>query len=134
MKFSSLLSITLQDKESGFILNSDFAIAIATIAFCVLVVALVLVLVKLSRFIDTTSATIRETGDALIPLITELTETTQQANKQLAKVDVITENVLETTTNLTSLISSFTTSIGGPLLRVGEIIRTVTGFIGTKKK
>lgn len=134
MKFSSLLSITLQDKESGFILNSDLAIAIATIAFCVLVVALVLVLVKLSRFIDTTSATIRETGDALIPLITELTETTQQANKQLAKVDVITENVLETTTNLTSLISSFTTSIGGPLLRVGEIIRTVTGFIGTKKK
>ena len=134
MKFSSLLSITLQDRESGFILNSDLAIAIATIAFCVLVVALVLVLVKLSRFIDTTSASIRETGDALIPLISELTETTQQANKQLAKVDVITENVLETTTNLTSLISSFTTSIGGPLLRVGEIIRTVTGFIGTKKK
>ena len=115
-------------------MNSDTAATIAAAAFCVLVVALVVVLLKISRFIDSASATIRETGDALIPLLTELTETTQQANRQLAKIDVITENVVETTTNLTSLISSFTNSIGGPLLRVGEIIRSVSGLIGKKKK
>ena len=115
-------------------MNSDIAATIAAIAFCVLVVFLVVVLLKISKFIDSASATIRETGDALIPLLSELTETTQQANKQLAKIDVITENVVETTTNLTSLISSFTNSIGGPLLRVGEIIRSVTGLIGKKKK
>jgi uncharacterized protein YoxC len=110
-------------------MNSDTAATIAAVAFCVLVVALVVVLLKISRFIDSASATIRETGDALIPLLTELTETTQQANRQLAKIDVV-----ETTTNLTSLISSFTNSIGGPLLRVGEIIRSVSGLIGKKKK
>jgi len=115
-------------------MNSDTAALIAAIAFCVLVVALVIVLIKISRFIDSTSATIRQTGESLIPLLNELTETTQQANRQLAKIDVITENVVETTTNLTSLISSFTNSIGGPLLRVGEIIRRVTGLIGKKKK
>lgn len=115
-------------------MNSDTAALIAAIAFCVLVVVLVIVLIKISRFIDSTSATIRQTGESLIPLLNELTETTQQANRQLAKIDVITENVVETTTNLTSLISSFTNSIGGPLLRVGEIIRSVTGLIGKKKK
>lgn len=114
-------------------MNPDLAATIAAIAFCVLVVVLVIVLLKISKFIDSASATIRETGDALIPLLTELTETTQQANKQLAKIDVITENVVETTSNLTSLISNFTNSIGGPLLRVGEIIRSVSGLIGKKK-
>lgn len=115
-------------------MNSDIATAIAVIAFCVLVVALVLVLLKLSKFIDAASATIRQTGDALIPLLSELTETTQQANKQLARIDVITENVVDATTNLSSLIATFTNSIGGPLMRVSEIIKTVSGLIGKKKK
>jgi len=114
--------------------GAELASMIAAIAFAVLVVFLVITLLKLSRTIDATSATIRETGDTLIPLLTELTETTKQTNKQLAKVDVITDNVVEATTNLSSLITSFTTTIGGPLLRVGEIIRGVTGLIGKKKK
>lgn len=114
--------------------GADLAALICAIAFAVLVIFLIVVLLKVSRFIDASSATIRETGEHLIPLLIDLTETTKQANKQLEKVDIITENVVEATTNLSSLINSFTSSIGGPLLRVGEIIRGVSGLIGKKKK
>jgi len=114
--------------------GSDLAALIAAIAFAVLVAALVFLTLRVSRFIDASSATIRETGDSLIPLLTELTDTTKQTNKQLAKIDVITDNVVDATSNLASLIESFTTTIGGPLLRVGEIVKGVTGLLGKKKK
>lgn len=112
---------------------AEIASLIAAIAFAVLVIFLVVTLLKINRTIDESSATIRATGDSLIPLLNELTETTKQTNKQLDKIDVITDNVVDATTNVSSLIKSFTTSIGGPLLRVGEIIKGVAGLIGKKK-
>jgi uncharacterized protein YoxC len=102
-------------------------------SFAVLVIFLVLVLLKISKLLDAASATIRETGETVGPLLTELTETTKLTNKQLEKIDVITDNVVDATSNLSSLISTFTTTIGGPLMRMGEIIRTVSSFIGKKK-
>lgn len=114
--------------------GADLAATICAIAFSVLVIALVLVLVKLSRVIDVASATIRETGDSLVPLLDELTEATQSANRQLEKIDVITDSVVETATSVSSLISTLTDTIGGPLLRVGEIVRGVTGLLGRKSK
>lgn len=113
--------------------GAELAALICAGAVVVLVVFLIAVLLKLSRLLDAASATIRETGDSLIPLLTELTETTKSTNKQLAKIDVITDSVVDATGNLSSLISSFTTTIGGPLLRVGEIIRGVSGLMGKKK-
>jgi hypothetical protein len=113
--------------------GADVAALIWAIAFAVLVIFLVVVLLKLAKVLDAASATIRETGDSLIPLLTELTETTKSTNKQLEKIDVITDNVVDATTNLSSLINSFTRTIGGPLLRVGEIVKGVSGLIGKKK-
>jgi uncharacterized protein YoxC len=114
--------------------GADLAAIIFAIAFVVLVIALVLVLVKLAKFVDVASATIRETGDSLVPLLDELTEATATTNKQLEKIDVITDSVVETTTNISSLVGKLTETIGGPLLRVGEIIRSVSGLLGKKKK
>jgi uncharacterized protein YoxC len=113
--------------------GAEIAALIAAGAFAVLVTFMVLVLLKLSRLLDDASATIRETGETVIPLLTELTETTKSTNKQLEKIDVITDSVVDATGNLSSLISSFTTTIGGPLLRVGEIIKSVSGLLGKKK-
>jgi uncharacterized protein YoxC len=113
--------------------GAEIAALIAAGAFAVLVIFLVLVLLKLARLLDDASATIRETGETVIPLLTELTETTKSTNKQLEKIDIITDSVVDATSNLSSLISSFTTTVGGPLLRVGEIIRSVSGLLGKKK-
>jgi uncharacterized protein YoxC len=113
--------------------GAEIAALLAAGAFAVLVIFLVLVLLKLARLLDDASATIRETGETVIPLLTELTETTKSTNKQLEKIDLITDSVVDATSNLSSLISSFTTTVGGPLLRVGEIIRSVSGLLGKKK-
>jgi len=114
--------------------GADLAAIICASAFVLLVLAIVFVLLKLAKFVDVASATIRETGDSLVPLLDELTEATQSANKQLEKIDVITDSVVETTTSISSLISTLSETIGGPLLRVGEIVRGVTGLLGKKKK
>jgi len=116
-----------------FMNGADLASLICAGAFVVLVIAIVVVLSKLAKLVDVASATIRETGDSLVPLLDELTEATASTNKQLEKIDVITDSVVETTTNLSSLISTLTDTIGGPLLRVGEIIRGVSGLLGKKK-
>jgi uncharacterized protein YoxC len=113
--------------------GAEIAALIAAGAFAVLVIFTVIVLLKVSNLLDAASATIRETGETVIPLLTELTETTKSTNKQLETIDVITDNVVDATSNLSSLISSFTTTIGGPLMRVGEIVRSVSGLIGKKK-
>lgn len=114
--------------------GADLTAIIFASGFTVLVIALVVVLVKLARLVDVASATIRETGDSLVPLLDELTEATQSTNRQLEKIDVITDSVVETTTNISALLSTLTETIGGPLLRVGEIVRGVTGLLGRKKK
>jgi predicted PurR-regulated permease PerM len=114
--------------------GADLAAIISAVAFAVLVLALTLTLLRLAKLIDATSAAIRETGDSLIPLLTELTETTKSTNRQLEKIDTITDNVVDATSNLSSLINSLTTTIGGPLVRVGEIVAGVSGFLGKKKK
>jgi uncharacterized protein YoxC len=113
--------------------GAELAALICAGAVVVLVIFLVSMLLKLSKLLDAASATIRETGDSLVPLLTELTETTKSTNKQLEKIDVITDSVVDATGNLSSLISSFTSTIGGPLLRVGEIVRGVTSLMGKKK-
>ncbi|MEY3317078.1 MAG: hypothetical protein RLZZ503_280 [Actinomycetota bacterium] len=113
--------------------GADVAALIWAGAFAVLVIFLVIVLIKVSKLLDATSATIRETGETVGPFLVELTETTKLTNKQLEKIDVITDNVVDATTNLNSLITTFTTTVGGPLQRVSEIVRSVSGLIGKKK-
>lgn len=114
--------------------GADLAAIIFAGGFTVLVIAIVAVLVKLAKLVDAASAAIRETGDSLVPLLDELTQATKSTNNQLVKIDIITDSVLETTTSITSLISTLADTIGGPLLRVGEIVRGVTGLMGRKKK
>jgi uncharacterized protein YoxC len=53
--------------------GADLAAIICASAFVLLVVAIVFVLLKLAKFVDVASATIRETGDSLVPLLDELT-------------------------------------------------------------
>lgn len=113
--------------------GAEIAALIGAGAFAVLVIFLIAVLLKLSKLIDATSATIRDTGESMIPLLTELTETTKSTNKQLDKIDVITDNVVDATGNLSSLVSTFTSSVASPLIRVGKILQVVSGLKGKKK-
>jgi uncharacterized protein YoxC len=98
--------------------GGDIAGLIAAGIFAVLVGLLAVPLIKLGRVFDETSDTIREVRESATPLLTEMSSTLTEANKQLARVDSITTSVEEATANLSSLVALFSATLGGPLIKI----------------
>jgi uncharacterized protein YoxC len=98
----------------------DIAGLIAAGVFAVLVGLLAIPLVKLGGVLDQTRQAIRETTEGVTPLLEETAVTLQETNKQLARVDVITNNVAEVTGNVSALVALFAATIGGPLIMLAE--------------
>lgn len=115
--------------------GGDIAGLIAAGIFAVLVALLAVPLVKLGRVFDETSATIREVRDSATPLLTELSSTLTEANKQLVRVDAITSSVGEATANLTSLVALFSATLGGPLIKIAGFSAGVrAAIVGARPK
>jgi uncharacterized protein YoxC len=115
--------------------GGDVAAIIAAAGFVLLVVFLAVPLFKLGRVLDETRNSIRDLNEGVSPLLTELTETVTQTNKQLAKVDVITENVAEVTTNVSSLVAVFSATLGSPLVKIAGLTQGIrSAIIGKGKK
>ena len=89
--------------------------------------------VKLGKLLDETTATVKEINDNLPPLLAGLGETVDQTNKQLAKIDIITDNVVDMSNNFQSLVAVFSASVGSPLMKLAGYLKNFTGFLGKKK-
>jgi predicted cobalt transporter CbtA len=98
--------------------GGDIAGLIAAGVFAVLVAIIAVPLVKLGGVFDQTRDSIKDVSDGITPILSESTVTIQEANKQLARVDVITRNVEEVTGNVSSLVALFAASVGGPLIKL----------------
>ncbi|MFB2556014.1 DUF948 domain-containing protein [Herbiconiux liangxiaofengii] len=98
--------------------GGDIAGLIAAGVFAVLVGLIAVPLLKLGGVFDQTRDSIKDVSDGITPILAESTVTVQEANKQLARVDAITRNVEEVTGNVTSLVSLFAASVGGPLIKI----------------
>jgi uncharacterized protein YoxC len=114
--------------------GGEIAALIAAGALALLVLFLAVPLVKLGRLLDETTATVKEINDNLPPLLTGLGETVDQTNKQLAKFDVITDNVAEMSNNLQSLVAVFSASVGSPLMKLAGYLKSFSSFTGKKNK
>ena len=114
--------------------GGDVAAIIASAGFVLLVFFLAVPLLKLGRVLDETRNSIRDLNESVAPLLTELTETVTETNKQLAKVDVITENVAEVTTNISSLVAVFSATLGSPLVKLAGLTKGLRSSLGTKNK
>ena len=115
--------------------GGDIAAIIAAGAFALLVLFIAVPLIKLGRVLDETRESIRSVNEEVAPLLTELTQTVQATNKQLAKVDVITENVSEVTGNISALVAIFASTVGSPLVKIAGLtsgLRSV--LLGKAKK
>ena len=115
--------------------GGDIAAIIAAGAFALLVLFIAVPLVKLGKVLDETRESIRSLNEEVAPLLTELTQTVQATNKQLAKVDVITENVSEVTGNISALVAVFASTVGSPLVKIAGLttgLRSV--LLGKSKK
>lgn len=113
--------------------GGEIAALVAAGALALLVLFLALPLVKLSRLLDETTETVKEINDNLPPLLAGLNETVNQTNKQLAKVDVITDNFADISANLQSLVAVFSASLGSPLMKLAGYLKGFTSFLGKKK-
>jgi uncharacterized protein YoxC len=96
----------------------DVAGLIAAIAFVLLVGLLAIPLLKLGGVLDEARRTIGRITDETTPLINEVTSTVSQTNHQLERVDTITSNVAQVTTNVSALTSLFAATLGSPVVKV----------------
>jgi uncharacterized protein YoxC len=113
--------------------GGEVAAVIAASALALFVIFLAVPLVKLGKLLDETTETIKEVNDTLPSLLTGLNETVSQANKQLAKIDLITDNVADVSANIQSLVAVFSTSLGSPILKLAGYLKGFSNFLGKKK-
>jgi len=96
----------------------DIAGLIAAIAFVLLVGLLAIPLLKLGKVLDEARRLVGSVTDETVPLINGVTETVGHTNDQLERVDAITSNVQQMTTNISALTSLFAATLGSPVVKV----------------
>lgn len=110
---------------------------IAALAFVALVGALAYPLIKLGRVLEETRVTVRGLSDGALPLLSEVTTTVASTNQQLGKVDTITDNVAQVSTNVSALTALFAATLGSPVVKVAAfsygVRQAVAGRRGAKR-
>lgn len=96
----------------------DIAGLIAALAFVLLVLVATYPLIKLGKVLDETRISVRGLSEGAMPLLTEVTTTVSSTNHQLGKVDTITTNAVQVTTNVSALTSLFAATLGSPVIKV----------------
>jgi uncharacterized protein YoxC len=113
--------------------GGEVAAIIAAGALALLVLFLAFPLVKLGKLLDETTETVKEINDNLPPLLSGLNETVDQTNKQLAKLDAITDSVADVSANIQSLVAVFSASVGSPLVKLAGYLKSFSSLLGKKK-
>jgi len=91
---------------------------IFAIFFAFLVVALIVVLLKLTKVLAETQKLVSGITDKTVPLLGEVTGTVSHVNDELVRVDAITANVQSISGNVSALTSLFAATLGGPVIKV----------------
>lgn len=107
-----------QREEGGASMSvGEVAGLIAACALLILVGLLAYPILKLGKVLDETRLMVKGVSDSSVPLLGEVTTTVSTTNAQLAKVDTITDNATTVTTNAAALMSLFSATAGGPLVK-----------------
>jgi uncharacterized protein YoxC len=112
--------------------GSEIASLIFAGGFVLLVLFLAVPILKLGRLLDSSTKSMNEIGDELAPLMREATVTLEETNRQLKKFDSITDDVSQVTTNISSLVSVFTSSMGGSLAKLAGLSGLISKFFGKR--
>ncbi len=112
----------------------DIAGLIAAIAFVVLVALLAIPLLKLGKVLDEARRLVGSVTDETVPLISGVTQTVDHTNHQLERVDAITANVQQVSTNVSALTSLFAATLGSPVVKVAAFSYGVRRALGERKQ
>jgi uncharacterized protein YoxC len=91
---------------------------IAAIALVLFVGVMAYPIIKLGRLVEDLRHTVQGVSEQTIPLLSEVTTTVSTTNSQLVRVDAITSNVQQISTNASALTSLFAATLGSPLVKV----------------
>jgi predicted PurR-regulated permease PerM len=115
----------------------DVAGLIAAVVFALLVGLLAYPIVKVGRLVEDLRHAVQGVSEQTIPLLSEVTTTVSTTNAQLVRVDAITANVQQVTTNVSALTSLFAATLGSPLVKVAAFsygVRQAMSGRGSRKR
>jgi predicted PurR-regulated permease PerM len=108
----------------GLIFAIFFALGVCFFAF---------VLVRLAEVLKETTKLVAGITQETVPLLSEITDTVKNGNEQLVKVDGMTTNLQTMSNNVTSLVSTATSVVGGPLVKAASFSYGVRAAITSRR-
>ena len=96
----------------------EWAGLIAAVALVLLVALLAVPLLKLGRTLDEATLTIRQAREQAVPILGQASTTVAHVNSNLERVDDITGNAANVSSNVAALTSVAAATIGSPLIKV----------------
>lgn len=111
----------------------QIAAIVAAGAFVVLVILLGVALWKLGRTLDETTIAIRKAHMNTEPMLQGANSTITHVNTQLERVDGVTANVQQVSSNASALSSVFTATLGGPLVKTAALSYGVSKAIKARR-
>ena len=115
--------------SAGAVVGLVFAIF-----FAVGVIFLCFVLLRLAEVLKETTKLVAGIADQTVPLLGEVTTTVVTTNAQLARVDTITENVANLSGNASALASTFSATVGGPMIKAAAFSYGVRSALANRRK
>ena len=110
----------------------EWAGLIAALAFVLLVALVAIPLLKLGRTLDETTLTIRQVREQSAPILSQAGTTVAHVNSNLERVDDITGNAANVSSNVAALTSVVAATLGSPLIKVAAFSYGVRS--ATRKK
>ena len=98
--------------------GAEIAALIAAAAFVLLVGLLAVPILKLGRTLDEATLAIRKAHEGAQPILTNANDTVAQVNKELARVEGITQSAQAVSSNAAALTALFATTLGSPVVKV----------------
>ena len=103
---------------SGGLSGGEVAGLIVAVFWAVLVCFMAYVLVKLGKVVGDTSKLVSGVTDQTVPLLGEVTTSVVHVNLELERVDAITANVQNISSNVSALTGVFAATLGTPVIKV----------------
>ena len=119
---------------SGGLSGGEVAGLIVAVFWAVLVCFIGYVLVKLGRVVGEAGKLVTGVTDQTVPLLGEVTTSVVHINTELERVDAITANVQNVTTNVSALTAVFAATLGSPVIKVAAFSYGVRRALGDRRE
>ncbi|MDR6938746.1 DUF948 domain-containing protein [Arcanobacterium hippocoleae] len=105
---------------------------IAALAFLVLVYFSIKPLQRLSGVLERMAESLRELTEHTLPAIDEAAKTVGEANRQVQKLDAITEAAARTSEDISAMTTLVTSTVGAPFLAARKGAEKLKGVFTAK--